>query len=133
MKLSVIEGIGDAYQSKLIAAGVRSTDALLSRGALPKGREELAEATGISHKLILEWINHADLMRVKGVGPEYADLLEAAGVDTVVELAQRKPENLFQKLGEVNQAKKLVRKLPTLKQVQAWVQEAATLPRLIQY
>jgi predicted flap endonuclease-1-like 5' DNA nuclease len=133
MKLSIIEGIGDAYQAKLIAAGVRSTGALLSRCASSKGREQLAEATGISAKLILEWVNHVDLMRIAGVGPEYADLLEEAGVDTVVELAQRNPENLFAKLTEVNQAKKLVRKRPTLKQVQAWVQQAATLPRMIEY
>ena len=107
--------------------------ALLVRGAKGKGRQELAEATGISGKLILEWINHADLMRVKGIGPEYADLLEEAGVDTVAELAQRKPENLFAKLGEVNQARKLVRKLPTLKQVQGWVEQAGALPRLVEY
>ncbi len=133
MKLSVIEGIGESYQAKLFAAGVRSMAALLVRGAKGKGRQELAEATGISGKLILEWINHADLMRVKGIGPEYADLLEEAGVDTVAELAQRKPENLFAKLGEVNQARKLVRKLPTLKQVQGWVEQAGALPRLVEY
>lgn len=133
MKLSVIEGIGESYQAKLFAAGVRSMAALLAHGAKGKGRQELAEATGISGKLILEWINHADLMRVKGIGPEYADLLEEAGVDTVAELAQRKPENLFAKLGEVNQARKLVRKLPTLKQVQGWVEQAGALPRLVEY
>ena len=83
--------------------------------------------------MILEWVNHADLYRIKGVGSEYSDLLEEAGVDTVVELAQRKPENLHAKIVEINAEKKLVRKLPTLKQVQDWVAQAAKLERKVHY
>lgn len=132
-KLSAIEGIGPAYQEKLKAAGVGSADALLKRGATAKGREELEKATGISGKLILEWVNHADLFRIKGVGPEFADLLEEAGVDTVAELAQRKAENLYQAMTEANAAKNLVNRMPSSNNVKAWIDEAKKLPRVVQY
>ena len=132
-KLVDIEGVGEVYAQKLKSAGVGSTDALLKQGASPKGRKEIAEKSGISEKLVLEWVNHVDLFRIKGVGSEYADLLEEAGVDTVKELAQRKAENLFQKLGEVNQAKKLVRRLPTLAEVERWVDQAKKMPGVITY
>ncbi len=132
-KLVDIEGIGEVYAGKMKTAGVASIEALLKKGASPKGRKELAEKSGISEAKILEWVNHADLFRVKGVGSEYSDLLEAAGVDTVPELAQRKAENLFQKMTEVNQAKKLVRRLPVLSQVTDWIEQAKHLPRIIQY
>ena len=88
-KLEAIEGIGPVFAEKLRGAGIRSTGDLLKKGGTPRGRKELADATGIGDKLILEWVNHADLFRIKGVGEEYADLLEEAGVDTVVELAQQ--------------------------------------------
>src|SRR5512136_767649 len=97
-KIVDVEGIGPKYAEKLIKAGVASTDALLKAGATPKGRKNLAEKTGIGDALILEWVNHVDLYRIKGVGSEYADLLEEAGVDTIPELAQRKAANLFQKM-----------------------------------
>jgi len=132
-KLSMIEGIGVAYATKLAEVGIGMIEALLNQGASSKGRNDLAEKTGISPKLILTWVNHADLFRVKGVGEEYADLLEAAGVDTVPELAGRNPENLQKKLAEVNQEKKLVRKIPSLTQVQSWVEQAKALPRKINY
>ena len=132
-KVIDIEGVGPAYAAKLEAAGVKGTDALLKMGATPKGRKELAEKSGITEKLILEWVNRVDLYRIKGVGSEYSDLLENAGVDTVVELANRKPENLVVKMTEVNAAKHLVRKLPTLTQVQDWVKQAKELPRVISY
>jgi predicted flap endonuclease-1-like 5' DNA nuclease len=106
---------------------------LLEKGAYPKGREEIAEAAGIGHELVLKWVNHVDLFRIKGVGSEYADLLEVAGVDTVVELATRNPENLFSTLESVNAEKKLVRKLPVLNQVMDWVEQAKSLPRMINY
>lgn len=131
--LAYVEGIGEVYAGKLKDAGVDSPQALLERGATPKGRQELAEAAGISEHRILEWVNHVDLYRIKGVGSEYADLLEAAGVDTVVELAQRNPANLFEKLSEVNAEKALVRKLPTSEEVDDWVAQAKTLPRMISY
>jgi len=128
-----IEGIGPVYKKKLKAAGIATTEKLLEVGGTPKGRKELAEKAGIDETLILEWVNLADLFRIKGVGSEYSDLLEEAGVDTVVELAQRKPENLHAKIVEINAEKKLVRKLPTLKQVQDWVAQAAKLERKVHY
>jgi predicted flap endonuclease-1-like 5' DNA nuclease len=132
-KLVDIEGVGPAYAAKLETAGVKDSEALLKMGATPKGRKELATKSGIDGTLILKWVNRVDLARVKGIGSEYADLLEAAGVDTVVELATRKPENLVAKMNEVNAAKKLVRKLPSLSQVEDWVKQAKGLPRAISY
>jgi predicted flap endonuclease-1-like 5' DNA nuclease len=93
----------------------------------------MATAAGISHALVLKWVNHVDLYRIKGVGSEYADLLEVAGVDTVVELSNRNPDNLFAKLASVNDEKKLVRKLPVLNQVKDWIEQAKSLPRKINY
>lgn len=132
-KLTEIEGVGPAYAAKLEAIGVTTTDDLLSKGTTTKGRQDLAEKSGVSIKLILEWVNHLDLERIKGVGWEYADLLEEAGVDTVPELAQRNATNLHQKLVEINEQKKLVRKLPSENQVTDWVTQAKSLPRVIQY
>jgi len=131
--LLMIEGVGEVYAQKLKEAGVKSTDALLQMGSTPKGRKDIAAKSGISEKLILEWVNHVDLFRIKGVGEEYADLLEEAGVDTVVELATRNPENLVVKMAEVNQQKKLVRRLPVLSMVESWVEQAKSLPRMINY
>lgn len=132
-KLLDVEGIGETYALKLKGAGIGSLEALLEKGATPKGRKELAETSGISEKLILEWVNHADLYRIKGVGSEYSDLLEEAGVDTVVELSKRVPKHLFDKMVEINAAKKLVRKLPVEKQVADWVEQAKKLPRIVSY
>lgn len=132
-KLTMIEGIGESYEVKLNEAGIGSVEKLLAACGTKKGRKELAEKTGIAEKTILKWANHADLARVKGIGGEYAELLEAAGVDTVPELAKRKPENLVAKMIEVNEAKKLVRQLPSQKQIEGWVKQAAELPRAIEY
>ena len=132
-KLLEIEGIGDAYAQKLTAAGVDSVEGLLEKGGAPKGREALAEQSGISHKLILKWVNHADLFRINGVKGQYAELLEAAGVDTVVELALRNATNLTTKLDQVNQAKNLVNRVPTATEVSKWVEEAKALPRKVTY
>jgi predicted flap endonuclease-1-like 5' DNA nuclease len=131
--LAALEAIGEVYAEKLKAAGADSTFNLLEMGATRAGREDLAEKTEINPKLILGWVNRADLFRIKGVGEEYSDLLEAAGVDTVVELAQRNAANLHQKLATVNQEKNLVRKLPAQSQVASWVEQAKKLPRLIEY
>ncbi len=128
-----IEGIGPAYAAKLKEIGINAVEALLKAGATPKDREEISEKTGIDKSLILEWVNLADLYRIKGVGEEYSDLLEEAGVDTVVELAQRNPENLHEKLLAVNAEKKLVRRVPSLAEVQDWVEQAKTLPRVVTY
>lgn len=132
-KIETIEGIGEKYAQKLRGMGIASVEALLEKGATPKGRQEVAEKTGISDKLVLEWVNHADLFRVSGVGEEYSDLLEAAGVDTVVELAQRRADNLTKKMAEVNAAKKLVRRLPVESQVADWIEQAKKLPRVVSY
>jgi predicted flap endonuclease-1-like 5' DNA nuclease len=132
-RIDNIEGIGPAYAERLRAAGVRSTRALLERGGNPKGRRELAAALNIDETRILEWVNHADLFRVRGIGSEYSDLLEAAGVDTVPELRQRNSKALYEALVRTNETKKLVRKLPTADQVAKWVEQAKTLPRVIEY
>ncbi len=132
-KLQKIEGIGDVYAAKLEEAGVSTVEALLEEGKTPKGRATLGEKTGISDKLLLKWINRADLFRIKGIGEEYGDLLEMAGVDTVPELAQRNPENLYNKLCQVNEERQLVRRLPTLAQVTDWIAQAKELPRVITY
>jgi predicted flap endonuclease-1-like 5' DNA nuclease len=128
-----IEGIGKVYAEKLKAAGVATAEALLKMGSTPKGRKEIAEKSGIGDGLILEWVNHVDLFRINGVGSEYADLLEEAGVDTIPELAQRNAENLYAKMVAVNQQKKLVRKLPTQSQVAGWIVQAKQMPRMITY
>ena len=131
--LDYIEGIGPVYAGKLRAIGINNPLDLLEKGAFPKGRDEIATTAGISSALVLTWVNHVDLFRVKGVGSEYADLLERAGVDTVVELAARNPDNLFARLVAVNEEKNLVRKLPVLSQVQDWVEQAKVLPRKVNY
>jgi len=128
-----IEGIGPVYAEKLVALGIKTSKGLLDAGRTGKGREELAEKTGISPKLILEYVNLADLIRIKGVGEEYSDLLEEAGVDTVVELSRRNPESLRAKILKVNEEKKLVRKPPTLKMVTNWIEQAKKLPRGVEY
>jgi predicted flap endonuclease-1-like 5' DNA nuclease len=131
--LEYVEGIGPVHAGQLEEIGIRTPRQLLDKGATPKGRIEIADKSGISRHLILEWVNHVDLYRINGVGSEYADLLEAAGVDTVVELAQRNAQNLYDSLVEVNEEKKLVRRLPTTSQVGDWVQQAKGLPRAVQY
>lgn len=128
-----IEGIGPTYAEKLQAVGIKTTDAYLERAKDPKGRKALAEETGIDDKRILKWANMADLMRIKGVGEEYSELLEAAGVDTVKELKHRKPENLAAKMAEVNEEKKLVRQVPSESQVIKWVEQAKELPPMMTY
>lgn len=132
-KLTMVEGIGGVYAQKLQEVGIQTTQALLENGATSQGRKEIAERSEISASLILEWVNHVDLFRIKGVGEEYADLLEEAGVDTVPELAQRNPDNLYQKLVDVNLQRSLVRRLPNQSQVGDWVQQATRLPRVITY
>ena len=132
-RLTYVEGIGEESAAKLEEIGIGTPEALLARGATLKGRQEIAEQSGLSDKLILKWVNHADMFRVSGIGSEYADLLEAAGVDTVVELASRVPANLHAKLVATNQEKKLVRQMPVLWQVERWVALAKALPRVVTY
>jgi predicted flap endonuclease-1-like 5' DNA nuclease len=132
-RIKDIEGIGAVYADKLISVGIKTTDDLLSKAAKKKQRTELAEKTGIPEKNILEWVNLADLYRIKGVGQEYSDLLEEAGVDTVVELAKRVPENLHAKMLEVNEKKNLVNRPPPLSSVKNWVEQAKKLKRVVEY
>jgi predicted flap endonuclease-1-like 5' DNA nuclease len=131
--LEYIEGIGQVYGQQLKAIGIGTPLVLLRQGATRKGRAELAEKTEISPKLILSWVNFVDLFRIKGVGSEYADLLEKAGVDTVPELAQRNAQNLLQKVEQVNQEKHLVRRVPDLAQIEDWIAQARQLPRVVTY
>lgn len=133
VKIEDVEGIGPSYAEKLVKAGVKTTDDLLARGAKPKGRDDLEKATGISHEKILGWLNRVDLYRIKGVGSEYSDLLEEAGVDSPAELAHRAPANLAVKLEEVNKAKKLVRVVPSEKVVEGWIDQAKKLPKIVEH
>ena len=132
-KIIDIQGVGPVYAEKLIAAGVETVDQLLQKGKTPKGRKELEEATEITGKLILTWVNHADLFRVKGIGPQFSELLEASGVDTVKELKNRVAANLVAKMTEVNEAKNLTRVVPTLVMVQKWIDQAKVLPPMVEY
>jgi predicted flap endonuclease-1-like 5' DNA nuclease len=131
--LEYVEGIGPVYGEKLKELGILTPLDLLNKGRTRKGREELAEQSGISHKLILDWVNHIDLYRLNGVDADFAELLVRAGVDSVMELAQRNPANLYEKMTQVNEEKNVARTSPTLEQVQAWVERAKVLPRVIQY
>ena len=128
-----IEGVGEQYAEKLKAMGIASVEALLDKGCTAKGRTEITDKSGIGAKLVLRWVNHADLFRVKGVAGQYAELLEAAGVDTVVELSKRKPENLYEAIVKCNEEKRLVRALPSQDKVSDWVGQAKALPRKVQY
>ena len=135
MKYNIIdiEGVGEVYAEKLLAAGIKDTDILLDKCAKPAGRKALEEQTGISGKLILKWTNHADLMRINGVGPQFSELLEAAGVDTVKELRNRVPANLQAKLEDVNAVKNLVNRVPALVEVEKMVAQAKELPPMMEY
>jgi len=132
-KLVDVEGIGPANAAKLEKAGVATPEDLLSKAGTRAGRGRLAEATGLSASHLLKWVNRVDLSRVKGVSTQYADLLEAAGVDTPKELARRNADNLTAQLASVNASKKLVRQLPTASDVAKWIEEAKTLPARVEY
>ena len=132
-KIEDIEGVGPAYAEKLALAGVKTVEGLLKAGAEKAGRKTIAEKSGINEAQILNWVNRADLTRIKGVSTQYADLLEAAGVDTVPELAQRNAANLAEKMKEINDAKSLVRKVPSVVDVEKWVAQAKDLPRVVNY
>lgn len=133
MKIEQVEGIGPSYAEKLRAAEVSDTDTLLEIGCSKKGRQGLAQKTSISESQILKWVNMVDLCRIKGVGEEYSELLECAGVDTVKELRNRNAENLSAKMTEVNEQKKLTRRTPSQKEVEDWVAQAKTLPPKVEY
>ena len=132
-KIIDIEGIGDVYAQKLIAAGINKVSELLEKCAAPKGRKALAEETGISEKLILKWTNHADLFRINGVGPQFAELLEAAGVDTVKEFRHRVAENLQPKLEETNAAKNICNRVPAVSESQKMIDQAKELEPKVTY
>jgi predicted flap endonuclease-1-like 5' DNA nuclease len=126
-----IEGIGPVNATKLKAMGISTVEKLLEQGATRNGRQTIVETTGARDDQVLRWVNHADLYRIKGVAAEFAELLEAAGVDSVPELAQRLPANLQKRMEEVNEQKKLTRRVPSESQVTAWVAEAKTLGRAV--
>jgi predicted flap endonuclease-1-like 5' DNA nuclease len=132
-KIIDIEGVGEVYAEKLTAAGINKVSELLEKCAAAKGRKELAEATGISEKLILRWTNHADLFRINGVGPQFAELLEAAGVDTVKEFRHRVAANLQPKLVEVNEAKNICNRVPAVSEIEKMVAQAKELEPMVTY
>jgi predicted flap endonuclease-1-like 5' DNA nuclease len=134
MRIDEVEGIGPTNAEKLSAAGVATTDDLLAKGAKPTGRDRIAETTGISGKLILEWVNHVDLMRIDGVGSEYSDLLEAAGVDSPAELANRNAANLATTFKEVDAARpNIVRRVPSEETVEGWIKAARKLDKIVEH
>ena len=133
MKISTIEGIGPAYAEKLSEAGVKTTEGLLKAGSTKKGRVDLAATTNIPDKFILAWVNKADLMRIKGIGGQYSDLLEQVGVNTVKELRNRNADNLFNMAEKLNAEKKLVRRTPTLDEVKTWVNAAKSIVPMVKY
>lgn len=132
-KIIDIEGVGEVYAVKLIEAGINTPSDLLAKCAKPSGRKALAEETGISDKLILRWTNHADLFRIKGVGPQFSELLEASGVDTVKELQHRNAENLYAKMVEVNEQKNLCNRVPAVKELVKMIEQAKSMEPGIQY
>lgn len=132
-KIIDIEGIGNVNAKKLIEAGINTVDDLLQKAKTPAGRKTLEDTTGISGKSILKWTNHADLMRINGVGPQFSELLEAAGVDTVKELKHRVADNLQQKLEEINNKKNLVNRVPSVSEVQKMIDQAKELPAIMEY
>ncbi len=132
-KIIEIEGIGDTYAEKLEAVGIKTTEDLLKACATPAGRKKIAEETGISSKLILKWTNHADLFRIKGVGGQFAELLEAAGVDTVKEFRHRVAANLHSKMEEVNEAKNLCNRVPSVGELEKMIEQAKELEPVITY
>ena len=132
-KIIDIEGIGNVNAKKLVEAGINTVDDLLQKAKTPAGRKALEETTGISGKSILKWANHADLMRINGVGPQFSELLEAAGVDTVKELKHRVADNLQQKLEEINNKKNLVNRVPSVSEVQKMIDQAKELPAIMEY
>jgi len=133
--LTKVGQIGKRYQKQLQKAGISTTEALLKNGATRKGRNQIAKESGISAKLILEWVNRADLFRISGVATRYANLLEQSGVDTVVELGKRVPENLLARMAKANSKgkKKLIRQLPGLKQLKKWIRHAKRLKRVVSH
>lgn len=130
-KISDIEGVGDVYAQKLIAVDVKTVESLLEKGSDKKGRQYLAKVTDISEAKILDWVNRADLTRIKGVSTQYADLLECAGVDSVPELSRRNAASLTEKMQEANTHKKLVRRVPPMKSVESWIEQAKALPKAV--
>ncbi len=132
-KIADIEGIGAKYAKELEKVGIKTTEALLKKCGTAKGRKTVSEPCKLTEKQLLEFANRADLMRVKGIGSEYSDLLEAGGVDTVKELKTRRADNLTAKLAEVNEKKKLVRRVPTETEVARWIAHAKTLKARISH
>lgn len=132
-KIIDVEGIGNVNAKKLVEAGINTVDDLLQKAKTPAGRKTLEETTGISGKSILKWTNHADLMRINGVGPQFSELLEAAGVDTVKELKHRVADNLQQKLEEINNKRNLVNRVPSVLEVQKMIGQAKELPAIMEY
>jgi predicted flap endonuclease-1-like 5' DNA nuclease len=132
-QLAKVEGIGESNCKKLKKANISTTEELLKQGACAKGRREIVKQTNVNSKMLLRWINRIDLYRIKGIGQKYADLLEKAGVDTVLELSKRNPQNFYEKIKEVNFEEEVTQNLPVPKKLENWVKQAKSLPRIITY
>lgn len=132
-KIEDVEGIGPATGDKLRAAGIKDTDTLLAQCNTPKQRKDLAEKTGLGEGQVLRFANMVDLYRINGVGAEFAELLEVTGVNTVPELSRRNAANLTAAMAEVNEQKKLTRRVPSETDVAKWVEQAKALPRMLEY
>jgi predicted flap endonuclease-1-like 5' DNA nuclease len=129
--INEIEGIGPSHAEKLESHGIKTVEDLLKSGATPNGREELVKKTGISHHLILKWVDEADLFRIKGIGRQYTELLRSAGVDSVKELAQRRADHLHEKVTAINREKKHVHEVPGVNAIERWIEEAKALPGVV--
>ena len=132
-EITEIEGIGETYGAKLKAAGIPKTGELLEKAGTKKGRHELAAATGLPESLILTWVNHADLMRINGIGGQFSELLEAAGVDTVKELSHRNAENLHAKLIETNEKLGVSGRVPSVEAIKSMIEQAGKLEAKVFY
>jgi len=133
MKIEDVEGIGPVFAAKLGEVGIVTTDDLLERGSKKSGRAAIAAETGINEGMILEWTNHVDLMRINGVGSEFSDMLEAAGVDSPAELAQRNAANLAETMAELDMARNTTRRIPSAAMVAGWIEEAKTMGRTVEH
>lgn len=130
-KLTTIEGIGPVMSERLEEAGITSVEALLKAGSTSAGRTDIARKIGIDASRILKFVNHADLMRINGIGGEYAELLEASGVDSVPELSHRNAENLAERMASENESRSLVRLVPSAKTVSGWVDQAKLMEKVV--
>jgi predicted flap endonuclease-1-like 5' DNA nuclease len=132
-KIEDIEGVGDVIGEKFRSAGIKDTNSLLANSRTAEQRKELAKKTGLSEARILKFANMADLYRISGIGSEFSELLEATGVNSVPDLARQNATSLTQKMMTINEKKKLTRREPSEKDVSKWIEQAGTLPQMLDH